>query len=254
VYATLYAKEKLYGLDKSMVTLTIDGKFVRTESRTSLLEAAKTLGIAIPTLCYHEALKPYGACRLCVVEIEKHGRSKLVTSCNYPAEDGLVVFTSNERVMRTRRMLMELLLARCPDVQTIRRLAETMGVRASRFGHQAKERCILCGLCVRVCEEIVGVSAIGFADRGTSRQVSTPLGLASDVCIGCGSCTYICPTGCIEMVGKPGPPGSREMIMADLALKPCPADYHCETCPIDQGFLDEIRTAIRAFREAPRLP
>ncbi len=233
-----------------MVTLTIDGKFVRTESRNSLLEAARTLGIAIPTLCYHEALKPYGACRLCVVEIEKHGRSRLVTSCNYPAEDGLVVFTSNKRVMQTRRMLMELLLARCPDVAIVRRLAEAMGVRTSRLKHREMERCILCGLCVRVCEEMVGMSAIGFADRGIARQVSTPLRIASDVCIGCGSCTYICPTGCIEMVGKPGPPRSREMIMADLTLEPCPADYHCEACPVGREFLDGLKIAIKDFREA----
>lgn len=233
-----------------MINVTINRLPISLEKGTTILEAAKFLGFPIPTLCHMEGLNPYGACRLCVVEIEKHGRSKLVTSCNYPAEDGLVVSTSNERVMRTRRMLMELLLARCPDVPTIRRLAETMGVRASRLKHQETERCILCGLCVRVCEEIVGMSAIGFADRGIARQVSTPLGIASDVCIGCGSCTYICPTGCIEMVGKPGPPGNREMIMAGLALKPCPADYHCEICRINQGFLDELKTAIRGFRQA----
>jgi predicted molibdopterin-dependent oxidoreductase YjgC len=186
-----------------------------------------------------------------VVEITKNRRSKLVTSCNYPAEEGLTVFTASERVKETRKMVVELLLARCPDVPQIWQLAEKMGIKESRFKKKEDQRCILCGLCVRVCEEMVGVSAISFANRGIEREVNTPFGINSKVCIGCGSCTYICPTGCIEMVGGPGPPGGRTMNMGDLALDVCPNNYDCESCEIDHQFLHQMRHVIEEMR--PRI-
>lgn len=232
------------------VTLTIDGQIVHVEHDTPILIAARKLGIYIPTLCYHEALKPYGSCRLCMVEVIQNKRSKLVTSCNYPAEHGLEVLTASDQVTKTRKMVLELLLARCPDVPEIRQLAEKMGIRAVRFKKKADQRCILCGLCVRVCEELVGVSAISFVSRGIEREVNTPFGLDSDVCIGCGSCTYICPTRCIEMVGDPGPPGGRRMNMGDLALDGCPNNYNCDTCEIEQQFLEKMKDIVRRVRPA----
>jgi predicted molibdopterin-dependent oxidoreductase YjgC len=183
-----------------------------------------------------------------VVEITKNRRSKLVTSCNYPAEEGLTVLTASERVKETRKMVVELLLARCPDVPQIWQLAEKMGIKESRFKKKEDQRCILCGLCVRVCEEMVGVSAISFANRGIEREVNTPFSIESDVCIGCGSCTYICPTGCVEMVGNPGPPGGRTMNMGDLALDVCPNNYDCESCEIDHQFLHQMRHVIEEMR------
>jgi len=234
-----------------MVTLTIDGQIIHVRRDTTILDAAKQLGIHIPTLCYHKALKPYGACRLCMVEIFRNGRSKLVTSCNYPAEDGLVVSTGTEAVKKTRKMVMELLLARCPDVPEIQQLAEKMGVKTVRFKKKEDKRCILCGLCVRVCEELVGVSAISFASRGIEREVNTPFGIDSEVCIGCGSCTYICPTGCIEMVGNPGPPSGRKMHMGSLALEPCPNNYQCDACEVDRQFLEQMRRVLEGIRANP---
>ena len=234
------------------VTLTIDGQIIHVERHTPILEAAKRLEIFIPTLCYHEALEPYGSCRLCMVEVIQKKRSRLVTSCNYPAEEGLEVLTASDRVRRTRKMVMELLLARCPDVPGIRRLAEKLGVKTSPFKKKEDQRCILCGLCVRVCEEMVGVSAIGFVNRGTEREVNTPFGINSDVCIGCGSCTYICPTGCIEMVIKPGAPGGRSLNMGDLALDVCPNNYACETCEIEHQFFREMKRVIEDLRPNPR--
>ena len=231
-----------------MVRLTIDGQIAYVKRHTPILDAAKQLGISIPTLCHHKALKAYGSCRLCIVEAFRNGRSKLVTSCNYPAEDGLVVFTATDKVKKTRKMVMELLMARCPEVPQIQQLAEQMGTKTGRFKKKGDQRCILCGLCVRVCEEVVGVSAISFASRGTEKEVNTPFGMDSEVCIGCGSCTYICPTGCIEMVGAPGPPGSRKMNMGDLVLEPCPNKYQCEDCEIDQLFLEEMRGAVERVR------
>ena len=230
------------------VTLTIDKQIIHVERHTPIIDAAKKLGIFIPTLCYHEALKPYGACRICMVEVIENKRSKLVTSCNYPAKNGLEVFTASDRVKRTREMVVELLLARCPNVPVIRQLAKEMGIKAARFKKKDDQRCILCGLCVRACEEIVGVSAIGFVNRGIEREVNTPFGIESHVCIGCGTCTYICPTGCIEMVVKADAPGCRYLNMGDLALDTCPNSYRCEACKIEHQFFGEMKRVIEDVR------
>ena len=232
-----------------MVTLTIDGQIVHVERETPIIEVARQLGIHIPTLCYHQAIKPYGGCRLCVVEVRKNNWFKLVTSCNYPAEEGLEVFTSSDRVKKTRKMVIELLLARCPHVPVIRQLAEKMGITTLRFKKMEDKRCILCGLCVRVCEEIVGLRAIGFANRGAEREVSTPFDLASDVCIGCGACTYICPTGCIEMVDRDDGSSERRLNMGNLDLNTCPNNYECDTCEIDRQFMEDMKRLIRKVRQ-----
>jgi NADH dehydrogenase/NADH:ubiquinone oxidoreductase subunit G len=231
-----------------MVTLSIDGQLIHVKHHTPILQASKMLEISIPTLCYHEALKPYGSCRLCMVEIIRGKRSKLVTSCNYPAEEGLSILTNSERVKNARKIVVELLLARCPNVPVIQRLAQEMGVKASAFKKKDDQWCILCGLCVRACEEIVGVSAINFADRGIERRISTPFGIESDVCIGCGSCTYICPTSCIEMVGEPGPAGNRTMNMGNLDLYICPDSHECKSCKIDHEFHEEMKRVVERFR------
>ena len=123
-----------------------------------------------------------------------------------------------------------------------------MEVKTSRFKKREDQRCILCGLCVRACEEIVGVYAISFSNRGIEREVNTPFGINSDVCIGCGSCTYICPTGCIEMVIKPETPGGRSLNMGDLDLDICPHNYECDTCEIDDQFLVEMKRIIEDVR------
>jgi coenzyme F420 hydrogenase subunit beta len=175
-----------------MITLTINGVLVTVETGTTLLEAARFLGFPIPTLCHIEGLTPYGACRLCVVEIVEPRRSGLVTSCTYPAEDGLRVRTATARVLEARKMLLELLLASCPQSKTIQDLASAHGVRLQRF-KQEYEDCILCGRCVRICEEQMMAKAIGFRGRGGSRSIGTPFDLASETCRQCGACIYVCP-------------------------------------------------------------
>lgn len=179
--------------------LTINGKKVSAEPGMTIYQAARQEDIFIPTLCHHEALSPMGACRICVVEIKKGSRVKIVTSCNYPVEEGIEVQTDSERVLKNRKMVMELLLARCPDAEVIKDLAGKLGIEKSRFTVDRKDDCILCGLCVRVCEEVVGVGAIGFMNRGKDSVIGTPFSRQSDVCIGCGACVTICPTGCIKM-------------------------------------------------------
>ncbi len=178
------------------ITLKIDDKEVKAKEGTSILDVAKNMGINIPTLCYHKALSAFGSCRVCSVEIvDKRGRKRIVTSCNYPVEEGLVVYTKSEKTIKTRKVLLELLLARCPKVPKIKELALEYGVQAPSFWvDDENEDCILCGLCTRVCDELVGLHAINFAKRGVERKVTTPYDTFSDDCIGCGACATICPT------------------------------------------------------------
>lgn len=175
-----------------MVNLSINGLRVIMEEGTTLLEAARFMGFPIPTLCHHDGLSPYGACRLCVVEIGEGPKAKLVTSCTYPVEEGLEVRTASERVIKARKMILELMLSSCPQSKTIQDLAAAHGVRQQRF-KQEYEDCILCGLCARICQEQMMARAIGFRGRGEKRSLGTPFDMRSDVCRLCGACMYICP-------------------------------------------------------------
>ncbi len=175
-----------------MITLTMNGLPVVVEEGTTLLEAARFLGIEIPTLCHRDGLSPYGACRLCVVEIGDAPASKLVSSCTYPAREGLKVRTGSSRVMRARRMILELLLASCPQSKIVQDLASAYEVRRQRF-RQEHEDCILCGLCVRMCAEQMMAGAIGFRGRGERRSIGTPFDMPSEACRLCGGCMYVCP-------------------------------------------------------------
>ncbi len=175
-----------------MIQLKINGIDVSVDRGTTLLEAATFLGLPIPTLCHMEGLTPYGACRLCVVEIGAPPNSRLVTSCTYPAEEGLTVRTASNRVLRARRMIVELLLASCPQSKTIQDIASAMEVRQQRF-RQENEDCILCGRCVRMCSEQMMAGAIGFTGRGQDRAIGTPFDSHSEVCRLCGGCIYVCP-------------------------------------------------------------
>ncbi len=175
-----------------MVKLKINGLEVSVEQGMTVLEAARFLGFPIPTLCHREGLSPYGACRLCVVEIGEEPRTKLVSSCTYPVEEGLNVRTASKRVVRARRMMIELLLASCPQSKVVQDLASAYGVARQRF-RQEHEDCILCGLCVRVCREQMMAGAVGFRGRGEARSVGAPFDKHSDVCRLCGACMYVCP-------------------------------------------------------------
>jgi NADH dehydrogenase/NADH:ubiquinone oxidoreductase subunit G len=175
-----------------MIKLTLNGLPVSVEKGMTLLEVANFFGFPIPTLCHMEGLSPYGACRLCLVEIGEGPKAKLVTSCTYPAEEGLKVRTASARVVKARKMILELLLASCPQSKIIQDLASAHEVRQQRF-RQEHESCILCGLCVRMCREQMAAGAIGFRGRGDHRSLGAPFDIKSETCRLCGGCIYVCP-------------------------------------------------------------
>ena len=175
-----------------MVNLKLNGLIISVEEGTTILEAAQFMGFPIPTLCHMEGLLPYGACRLCVVEVGEGVRSKLVTSCTSLVQEGMNVRTASSRVVQARKMIVELLLATCPQSKVIQDIASELGVRQQRF-RQEHEDCIMCGLCVRMCEEQMMAKAIGFRGRGDHRSIGTPFDIKSEECRLCGGCIYVCP-------------------------------------------------------------
>lgn len=182
-----------------MVTIKIDGRKVKAEESSTVLENARSLKIEIPTLCHHKDLSPFGACRLCTVEVKTNGKWELAASCTTPVSAGMEVRTASEKVRESRKAAAELLYYRYPETEPVRDAARKLGVAVPE-GKGRKHDCILCGLCVRTCREIVGVSALAFNDRGKGRDIEEP-SIAFDpaACIGCGSCAFICPTGYVAM-------------------------------------------------------
>jgi len=184
-----------------MITITIDGQEIQAEEGQTILEVAKANSIEIPTLCHHPLLSPYGACRLCMVEVTQRGRASLQTSCTYPAADGLVVQTRSPAVLEARKLVLGLLLSRCPNVPIIQDLAREYGITEPPFPTDTPdENCILCGKCVRTCHELVKAKVLNFSERGIERRVGPPFLEKTRLCIGCGACTIMCPTGAIEIV------------------------------------------------------
>lgn len=213
-----------------MVYLIIDGVKVQAEEGSTILEVARFYGINIPTLCHHDELTPYGACRLCMVEVEDGRRRRLVASCLYPVKEGIRVKTHSERVMKGRKLILELLLARCPNSKTLQDLASQMGLEQVRFKME-NEDCILCGLCVRMCAEQMGSGAIGFVGRGKKREVVTPFRVASEICRNCGACMYICPVVDLQCHGVKSP---GELCNSCLVISPqCLGKYDQVMCTLE---------------------
>jgi bidirectional [NiFe] hydrogenase diaphorase subunit len=181
----------------SEILLQIDGKEVRAKEGMTLLGAARSAGIKIPTLCHHEKLEPYGGCRLCIVELESRGWTRLVVSCVYPVEKNLVVRTRSEKVDRIRKMILQLLLAHAPDAFDLQDLAQEYGADKNRFEKEASF-CIHCGLCVRYCAEVKKKNAVGFVDRGIRKEISFVPEIASKECWNCKECFPLCPTEALQ--------------------------------------------------------
>jgi heterodisulfide reductase subunit A2 len=183
----------------NLVLITVDGRTARVPRGTTILNAARQMGIAIPTLCNYRGLSPYGACRVCLVEIETPRGGQLVASCSHQTEDGLVVHTSTDNVKQSRRTVLELLLAQAPDSKELAKLAADLGVKTTPFKPAAEGQCVLCGLCTRVCSEMMGRGAVSFVGRGTEREISTAFDRQTDQCQACGACAFVCPTGAIDL-------------------------------------------------------
>ena len=181
----------------SEILLQIDGKEVKAQEGMTVLEAARSAGIAIPTLCYHEKLEPYGGCRLCLVEVESRGLTRLVVSCVYPVEKNLAVRTRSEKIDRIRKMILQLLLAHAPDAFDLQDLAQEYGADKNRFEKEASF-CIHCGLCVRYCAEVKKKNAVGFVDRGIRKEISFIPEIASKECWNCKECFPLCPTEALQ--------------------------------------------------------
>jgi NADH dehydrogenase/NADH:ubiquinone oxidoreductase subunit G len=181
----------------SEILINIDGKEVKTKEGMTVLEAARSAGISIPTLCHHEKLEPYGACRLCIVELDMRGWKKLVVSCLYPVAKDLVVTTRSEKIDRIRKTILELLLAHAPDAFDLQDLANEYGADRDRFEKEASF-CIHCGLCVRYCAEIKKKYAVGFVNRGANREISFIPEVASKECWNCKECFPLCPTEALQ--------------------------------------------------------
>jgi NADH dehydrogenase/NADH:ubiquinone oxidoreductase subunit G len=186
----------------AMIRFRIDGREAAFEDGTTVLEAARALEIEIPTLCFNEAVSAYGACRLCVVEVTTAGRTRLTASCTYPIAEGVEVRTDTDQIRRARRLVVEMLLAKSPDARPLHVVAHALGVETPgrwALGPEDQNDCILCGLCARVCAEIVGAAAIDFAERGTRSAVVPFYHRHTEACIGCATCVTVCPTNYLKV-------------------------------------------------------
>lgn len=219
------------------VTAEIDGAQMDVAKGITILEAAKLCGINIPTACYLEGLSPYGACRLCSVEVSTDGgeKFKVAAACTYEIHKEVTVRTDTPKIRRIRKMLAELLVTSAPNVKLTQDIAARMGIGTVRFDME-DNRCILCGLCIRVCEEQMGGKALGFAGRGSDREVSPPFATKSEVCLTCGACDYVCPGVVIPCQGikEPGELCGRCLIPKELPFC-CPEGTFgcsCERNPL----------------------
>ncbi|MBI5480944.1 MAG: (2Fe-2S)-binding protein [Deltaproteobacteria bacterium] len=193
-----------------MIQVAIDGKQTEVPAGTYVLKAARQVGVEIPALCDSELVEPYGACRVCSVEVSDGRKQRIVTACNYPILKPTEVFTRSERALAIRRLTLEMMLARWPNVEVLKEAAADVGITAARFAHpernEAANACILCGLCVRVCHEAVWHKVLAFENRGATRRVVMPYGQQAETCVSCESCATVCPTGAITFVDDPNHP------------------------------------------------
>ena len=212
------------GNGKGTFTITLDGREITAERGETVLAVCKRSGIPIPTLCYHTALEAHGGCRLCIVEAVMGKRTRMVTSCNYEVWEGLEVRTASERVRKSRKLTVELLLSRCPESQVLQDLARDYGLEEPRFPKE-KDDCILCGLCVRICRERMGAAVADFVGRGPTMRVDTPYHRGSEVCLSCGACESVCPTGSIRLKTVYPRIPARLLSSFEMGLKSRPSVY-----------------------------
>lgn len=198
------------------VDITLNGKTVSVVKGTKLLKVAQAEGVNLPTMCAYKDLTPNGTCRMCICEVEINGKKEVIASCDFPVTEPMVVETDSEKVKKQRKTLAELYLGRWPEVPIVKAIAARCGVTKSRFTSEFtddnKKACILCGKCVKACDEFIQEKIIDFAGRGYQRHLTMPYGEVDPHCIGCTSCAFVCPTGALQVVDDMNHPADPKMI------------------------------------------
>ncbi len=217
-----------------MVTMTVDGATIRTPEGTSVLEAALEAGICIPNLCHIPGVTPIGACRVCIVEVVQGDRRKMTASCTLEAREGLVVDAHSEAVMRARRNIVELLLAEAPNSRAIQDLAARVGVTQSRYPMRNND-CVLCGKCVRMCDEVWQSKSLGFVGRGRERRVALPFNERPETCKHCNACIDVCPMTITPCPGPMSEPGVCGLCESQTTMVDGMEDT-CVWCELGRGF------------------
>lgn len=218
------------------VTVNMDGALIKAQKGTSVLDVAIEYGICIPHLCHVPNLSDIGACRLCIVEHVKDGRSKVTTSCTLRVQEGMVIKSNTPKIKRLRRNIAELLVAQAPNSRAIQDIAVRCGVKTVRYPFR-NDDCVLCGRCVRVCAEMWQAKAIGFVGRGKDRRVASPFDRPSEACKRCGTCIDLCPMTITPCAGpmKPG----EEYLCGKCESQLMEADGvpdQCVWCDLGEGF------------------
>lgn len=227
-----------------MMEILIDGKKCTCEKGEFLLDVARRNGFYIPTLCHHPGIAEQGCCRVCLVEIVENKRSKIVVSCVYPIEKPCEVYTNSDKVKEDRAVVLMLLKARAPQSPEIDGLCKAYGAMdGSRFQALDGEKCIMCGLCARACASL-GTGAISTVGRGTDKKISTPFDEPSKDCVGCLSCTNVCPTHAIEFSddGRKRSIWGREFEIV-----------RCELCGAPLGTREELLLAAKRSKETAEM-
>jgi bidirectional [NiFe] hydrogenase diaphorase subunit len=218
------------------ITLTIDGAKIRAPRGIPVLDIALEYGICIPHLCHALDLTPIGACRLCIVEIIKNGRSKVTISCTLEAEEGMVVLAHSEKILKVRKNIAEMLLAEAPNSRAIQDIALLCGVKKVRYPFRSKS-CVLCGRCVRACGEIWQSRSLGFVGRGKERHVALPFDTRPEFCKRCDACIDFCP---MTITPCPGPLKEDEEALCGLCESQLSMAEEmpgtCVDCRLGEGF------------------
>ena len=227
------------------VTLTIDGSRIKTPRGNSVLEAALEYNICIPHLCHVRGLTAIGACRLCIVEVVKHGKSKVTASCTLEAEEGMTILAHTEKIVKMRRNIAELLVAQAPNSRAIQDVAVRCGVKKVRYPFK-NENCVLCGRCVRACGEVWKSKSLGFVGRGTKRHVSLPFDKRPEYCKQCNACIDLCPMTITPCQGpmRKGNEALCGLCESQLSMADGIADS-CVDCRLGEGF-NCIRATVKS--------